>query len=180
MVDNKNRWENDFQTFLSSREQDVPRELKNNVTTWVHAELNPSAWKVFAKASIIHSMVGALTMLFCPQFGIKLTSSMGLMPYLMQFGEWACMFGCGVLFTGGSLLMISAILRTEEINVLRRHQILGLTSFVILSLSAFICLGADLIATMTLVWIIGAVIGGFAGLQIGWKIRSYAIARGRV
>ena len=90
------------------------------------------------------------------------------------------MLGCGVVFTGGSLLMVSAILRTEEIKVLRQHQILSLTSLATLSLSAFICLGADLIATMTLVWIIGAVIGGFSGLQIGWKIRSYAIARGRV
>jgi hypothetical protein len=143
----------------------------------VRAELNPSAFAVFTKTALIHAFVGGLTLLFCPQFGIKLTSSHGVMPYLMKFGEGFCMLGCGAVFTAMSLLVASIALRAEEVRALKRNWPLQLAILAMLSLGALLCLGGEILLTLGLIWAVGAIIGGAVSLEAGWAYRRHSAAR---
>ncbi len=111
----------------------------------------------------------------CPQFGLSLTSSRGLMPYLMEYGESVCMLGCGVLFMGLSFLVASLALRPEEVTVLRRNRVLQISLLALLSLGAFAGFGGEVAPALGMVWALGAIVGGSALLQFGWTIRRAAI-----
>ena len=154
-----------------------PNDVSNRFLRMIHQDLNPSALKVFGKTSLIHSVVGGFTLLFCPQFGLSYTSSMGLMPYLMKYGEGACMLSCGAVFTSLSLLVTAFLLRPEEVRVLEKNKVLQIGVLSTLSLGAMICLGGEVVFTLALVWMLGALLGGIASLELGWLFRRFQAIR---
>jgi hypothetical protein len=165
-------WENEFSEFLAVDPLPVPDAMSARVIDQVHQELHPSALRVFGKVLLIQVAVGLFTLLFCPQFGISLTSNMGIMPYLIKFGDNICMLGCGALFTALSLLVASFVLKPEEVRALKRHEVLQLVSLATLSLGAFVCVGGEVVLALGLVWLLGAVIGGALSLEGGWVLRQ--------
>ena len=74
-------WENDFAEFLATDSATISDAVSERVLERIHADLHPSAIKIFGKLSLIQFGVGLGSLLFCPQFGISLTSSLGLKPY---------------------------------------------------------------------------------------------------
>lgn len=165
----------EFREFMAQDRITVPKALTETVLNMIHSELNPSGASVFSKMLGIHLLVGFATLAMCPQFGISLTSSTGLMQYLMRFGESVCMLGCGTLFVGLSSFVASLALRPEEVNVLRRNRVLQVSLLATLSLGAFVALGGNVEPSMGMVWSLGAIVGGSALLQLGWSIRRAAI-----
>lgn len=163
----QSEWVKDFQEFLAVDALEAPSALSNKILSTVSDLLNPSPFMVFGKLSLIHFIVGFMTLLFCPQFGLSLTSSMGLMHYLMQFGKEVGMLGCGAFFIGTSLFAAAMILKPEEINVLRRGKLIQLASLSTLSFGAFIAFGAEIVIGLGLIWVLGAILGGAASLEIG-------------
>lgn len=164
-------WENDFREFLDADSSAPPAVLSDGVVKHVRAELNPSFWKILSKLALIQAASGAVSLLYCPQFGLSFTSGHGLMHYLMQYGATVCMVGCGALFTGLSLLVASLLLRPEEVRVLRSHRLLQATVISALSLGAFACAGATMVGGLALVWAGGAILGAITTLELGWSIR---------
>lgn len=171
-------WERDFAEFASVEPGAVPATLSSSILDRVRSDLHPSAFKVFGKTAAVHTLVGAGTLLFCPQFGLSFTSSHGLMHYLMQFGESVCMLGCGAFFTALSLLVASLVLRPEEVRALKERQVLQLAFLSTLSLGAFLCLGGEVVLSLGLIWTLGAIIGGAASLEAGWAYRRYSARKG--
>jgi hypothetical protein len=165
-------WAEEFQSFLSAPEEIPPKSLSSQLLEKVRRDLNPDAWLVFSKMTLVHLLVGTTTLLFCPQFGINLLPGMGLMALFMRFGETVCMVGCGAVFMGASALIASFLLRPEEVKVIRKNEILQIGILATLSIGAFICLGATIIFSLGLAWLFGSVIGGLATLELGWLIRS--------
>lgn len=165
-------WSRDFQDFTSLEVSHPPSSLSDKIIAKVRSDLSPSAFLVFSKMGFVHLLVGGLTLLYCPQFGLSVTSSMGLMPLLMKYGESVCMLGCGALFTGVSLLVVSLVLRPEEVRVLKEHQVLQLSLLTFLSLGAFICVGGEVVLSLGLIWALGAILGGSLSLELGWIYRS--------
>lgn len=163
--------------FMAVEPVSVPKAVETSVFSLIDEALHPSPLKVFVRVALIQFVVGSFTLLFCPQFGVSFLSSHGIMPFLMQFGESVCMLGCGAIFTSLSLLLVSFLLRPEEIRSLRRHEVLHLFSLSTLSLGALLCLGGEIVFTLGLVWLLGAMIGGAATLELGWFIRR-KIAQG--
>jgi hypothetical protein len=102
---------------------------------------------------------------------------MGLMPYLIKFGDSICMLGCGALFTGFSFFIASLALRPEEIRVFKQNEILQLVTIASLSLGAFLCVGGEVVASLGLIWIFGALIGGALSLEAGWTLRKNLLRR---
>ncbi len=173
----KNSWQSEFVDFISTDSASVPPTLTMRILGHVADDLNPSAFAVFRKISFIQFLVGTFTLLFCPQFGISLTSSQGLMPYLMKFGDSVCMLGCGALFTGLSFIIVSVALRPEEIRALKRNEVLQLVSLAALSLGSFVCVGGEIVITLGLVWALGAVLSAAVTLEAGWAMRKYFARR---
>ncbi len=173
----KHSWEAEFREFADSEAIAVPEAVSAQLFETVHEELNPKALSVFTKVVLFQAIVGFVSLLFCPQFGISLTSSLGIMPYLMKFGESVCMLGCGALFAGLSLMAASLFLRPEEVRALKQHEVLHLVSLATLSLGAFLCLGGEVVFTLGLVWLFGAVLGGVVSLETGWALRRVLAGR---
>jgi hypothetical protein len=169
------RLKEEFREFSSLEGISVPKNLSENIFKKIRADLNPPATMVFLKVTFIHLFVGLATLAFCPQFGVSFTSSMGLMTYLMQYGEAVCMMGCGALFIGASLLAASLLLRPEEVKVIHRNRILQITSLASLSVIVLSMMSGDVAITLGLVWMLGAIVGGAASLQVGWTIRRFAV-----
>lgn len=167
----KTNWESEFADFLMSEPVEVPHMITEMIISKIQNELNPSFLQVFIKISSIHLFVGLVTLLFCPQFDISITSQLGLVPYLMQFGHEVCTFGCGAIFVGISLLASSFYLKPEEVKVLKRYAFLQLLVLSSLSLGFFVALGAEVILSLGLIWLAGATIGGVLSLDVGWALR---------
>ncbi len=170
-IDSK-EWAEDFQIFLQSKESNPPPRVTEQIFLKVNGDLNPLSWAVFTKLTLVQACVGLVTLLFCPQFGISLFSGMGLTSVFMQLGETACMAACGGVFLGAGSFVGALILKPEEVKVIRRNKVLQLALLGSLSMGAFICLGAPVIMTLGLVWLLGSTLGGIATLELGWLIRS--------
>ena len=172
------RWEDDFREFLQAESREVPAALSESVRGSMHALLNPSPLRVFGKVLLIQFIIGTASLLICPQFGVSLGSGHGLMHYLMRFGSGVCMLGCGAIFTGASLFLAGTLLKTEEVRALRSHRFLHMASVATLSLGAFLCVGGEIVASLGIIWLAGAILGGLATLEAGWKLRRWSYERG--
>lgn len=170
-------WQTEFAQFSAAESAEVPEPLSIAILGRVEAELHPSPVRVFAKTASIHAVVGAITLLACPQFGVSYFGNHGLMHYLMQFGESMCMLGCGAFFTVFSLLVASLVLRPEEVRAFKGNEILQLASLVTLSIGAFAFAGGTVVLTLALIWSLGAILGGAISLEAGWAFRKIAIRR---
>ncbi|MBC7386164.1 MAG: hypothetical protein H7301_08410 [Cryobacterium sp.] len=164
-----------FLEFMGTGQAIVPKMLSESVLGRIQTQLNPSPFSVFVKLATIHFIVGFATLAMCPQFGISLTSSMGLMQYLMQYGESVCMLGCGTVFMGVSFLVASLVLRPEEVKVLRRNRVLQISVLASLSLGGIILAGGEVELPTGMAWALGTIIGGSSLLQIGWTMRRTVI-----
>lgn len=175
--ENSKRLAAEFREFESYEATPVPRSLTDSLLAQIRADLNPPATAVFVKVALIHFVVGLVTLAICPQFGLSLTSSHGLMPYLMRFGESVCMLGCGAFYMGSGLLIAALALKPEEVRVLRKNRVLQIATLTILSLGAFICFGGEVVASLGFAWALGALVGGSSLLQLGWMVRRLAVQR---
>ena len=173
-------WEADFVEFVSTELVDVPQSVERETLSAIARELRPSSLSVFGKVLAIHVVVGLITLSYCPQFGVGLTSGMGLMPFLMKFGESVCMLGCGALFLSFSLLAASLLLRTEEVRILKQNIVLQILSLSVLSIGTLLVAGAEVAAILALVWTGGALVGGVLSLEAGWTLRKYLLQRAAV
>lgn len=167
----KTNWESEFADFLLTEPMEIPQSLTDTVLQKIQRELNPSFLDIFLKISFIHFAVGFLTLLFCPQFDISITSQLGLVPYLMQFGHEVCTFGCGAIFVGVSVLASSFYLMPEEIKVLKKYVFLQIITLSTLSIGFFIALGAEIVLSLGMIWLSGATLGGILSLDLGWALR---------
>ncbi|MBY0472137.1 hypothetical protein K2X30_13300 [bacterium] len=164
-------WTQEFQEFMGADEAQVPKAVSDSILARVHKDLNPSSWLVFTKLSAIHTVMGFIMLLFCPQFGLGFTNDMGLMALFMRFGDQACMLGCGAVFMSGSALTASLVLRSEEIRVIRKTELLQISSLALLSMGVFICAGVGVVASLGAFWILGSILGGLGTFELGWALR---------
>lgn len=163
---------NEFLEFLSSKSISPPKEISQIILEKVSKDLNPTSISVFFKIGIIHLIVGSITLIFCPQFGLGFLSGMGIMHFFMSLGSVGCSILCGSLFLGFSALTISLILRPEEIRVLRRNEFFQISLLGLLSLLIFIILGEVIVPGLTMAWLLGGIMMGVFSLEAGWYLRK--------
>lgn len=162
----------DFHEFINEESIQPPKGVSDNILNMVEADLNPSAWNVFAKLSLIHFFSALLTLSICPQFGFRVFGSgTGLMEVFMNLGYYGCMVACGIFFLGTSFLIAVVTLQPQQIKIIRKHSWVQIVSLISLSLGAFIMLDAQIVFGFALAWIIGTLIGAFSVLELGWLVR---------
>lgn len=165
-------WLEDFQEFVNTESQMVPKEISEKVLRRVKKSLNPAWYFIFMKLFCVHLLTGTLSMGICNQFGMSpFNTGFSLSDYFMKFGHSTCMFFCGVLFVGGSILISSYIIRPEELRVLKRSAVVQSLSLGILSLSIFWLLGAEIALSIAILWMIGALIGGVSVSEVVFRLR---------
>lgn len=154
-------WLEDFQDFVRTEGSPVSPEASKAILERIHEELNPSPWIIFLKLLSIHAIIGTLSLAICNQFEMSpFETSFSLSEYMMKFGHSVCMASCGFIFISLTVALCRPLLRSEDFRVLKKNaalQVFGLSS---LSLVAFLAFGAEIIFTVGLLWLIGAMLGG--------------------
>lgn len=162
----------DFLDFLNPSDK-TTKEMDNRIIEFVSSELNPTHKKVFLKLVLIQSFIGFLTLIFCPQFEFSLTNNYELFHFFHHnFGEKICMSICGSIFIGSGAIFASYILNSAEIRKIRQTNGLYYVFISILALFSFLMLGAKVYLTMSIYWLIGAIIGGHVIFEINHFIKQ--------
>lgn len=169
----KTKLEKEFEEFLNESSDAGPSLSASSVLFQkVEGDLNPNSARVFGKLMGIHALVTVFTLSVCPQFGFRiLGEGMGLMHVFSALGEWGCLVACGSFFVGSSILAASFLLSRDEIRQIRRHRFLEVGSLTLLSLGFFFMLDLEIVLSLAAAWFVGALLGGQALLELGYRIR---------
>lgn len=161
-------WLEEFKEFVNSGEGvEVPTALSDQVLQYVHKSLNPSPWIVFSKLLGIHAVVGTLSLAVCDQFGLNpFNSGFSLSEYFMKFGHSVCMLLCGFLFISLTLVLGRLILPPEEIKIFKENVFVQIPILSALSLGAFMIFGAEVVLSIGLLWLLGAIVGGLVTARV--------------
>ena len=149
----------DYKNFLNSEDVAPPEELSNSILKRIQNDLKPSASVVFFKLLAIQGLIGTLTLLFCPQFGLSLTNNHELFHFFHRtFGELVCNAICGSIFIGSGAVFAGFLLKKSELS-LAFHSFV-LFSFLITgtALTILILFGAKLYLSAAVIWGAGAIV----------------------
>lgn len=161
----------DYAEFLSTQEAVPPTHLTEKVLKNVEGILSPSPFLVLGRLGVIVFVVGLLNLILCPQFGVGFVRESGLFEFFMLFGHHACKAFCGAFFLGSGLLLSTVILKIEDLKVLRHYRFLQVSALSSIALVFFVAAGGSVYFTAALYWFLGAILGGVACLEVGFRLR---------
>ena len=147
---------------------DLPSELSNSIKNNVRKDIKLTKLKISFLIIFMHCISALLVLSICPQMGVSIFIFDGLYWLFMKTGHHVCQFLCGFSFIASSICLNQLFLPKAFLNYLRYikyHQILWLTFS---SIVFFFFFGNASINIFSLIWIIGAVVGGslFARLPL--------------
>jgi hypothetical protein len=173
-IDGNQSIKEDFNKFLDTPSIIPPSHLSKKIHNRIQRDLNPPIWMVFGKLVLGHVIVGPISLTFCSQFGMGQSHHSGneFTKFVMSFGMETCMMVCGAIFLTFSLLAASLILRIEELRIIRKTRFLQVLGLGLLSIGAFVCMGRNLVFSLTMFWITGAAIGGIIAIEVTWWVRK--------
>lgn len=160
----KEIWMKEFNDFNNSSVADV--EVPAHLFAKIKSKIFPSPWKVFGKVSVIHGVVGFLSLGICNQFGLNpFNTSYSLSEWFMQIaGHHFCMIACGILFMATTYILANFFLSLEEFESIRNFESLQFSILSLASVAAFYFFGAELVGSFVVLWLIGAYIGGYLSI----------------
>lgn len=164
----------EFQQFISQKPEAVPAHLSDVIFKEVHADLDPSWSQIFVKVTLIHAVLGFLTLSICSQFGLQTFPVLDLMYAFMSVaGPKYCMAFCGAIFLSGSAFSFAMLLTRPELLKVRKTGVLQILILSILSLATLIFFGAEILLIPALLWLAGAIVAGVLSLELGIRVRSH-------
>ena len=165
--------EKDFQDFIITKGVNPSEKLSNKIRSYVKNDLNPSHKIVFSKLLGIQTLIGLLTMTFCPQFSLSLTNQFELFHYFHhQFGENICVAICGSIFIGSGAIFAVYLLKASEVRKIKESILQYYASISTIALLNFFLLGPETYLTLALYWLIGSTIGGLVMFETNRFIRK--------
>lgn len=162
----------EFEEFLSMPEVTPPAKMTEQVMTFVQAKLNPPIGWVIFKLTMIYALTGLIVLLFCPQFGIRLLAEHGLLHWFALLGAYGCELACGAVFLGSGTAVASLILRPEELRRIRPTRFVYFVSFGLLALVIFVGVGAEIVLSLAMAWLVGSIGGEAVAFELCWRLRA--------
>ena len=149
--------------------------IDQKILSDIHTRLHPKLSHLTAKIFLVHSLTAVITLSVCPQFGFKLFQlPINLMHSFMFLGLPLCNFLCGLFFTMTSMLVASVVLKRDEIRALRFKKILVSLFLILSSIGFFSIMNPNLFLEMSLLWLLGALIGIVFTLEVSSRILARA------
>ena len=170
----------EFDIFLRANAE-PPALLDCCVLSEIQKRLNPPISKAVSKLFVFNAAGSLTTLALCPQYGLSLTNSHGLMPYLMQIHPAFCFFVCGGLWMIVGQMLANLFLAWDERRVLSHYYWGAGFAFIIFSVLLFACIGTLTLDLWLLAWGFGAatVVGAFNFRLRGKVARAQVVALGR-
>ena len=173
-IQDKKIWQKEFIEFMKVDTNQA--FLPDGFFTKLKKRLFPNAWIVFSKVALIHLIFGFLSLGVCNQFGLNpFQTNFSLSDWFMKIGGHGfCMGLCGVLFMASTYIFSNLFLALEELESVKRHKWLQTGIFSLTSLAAFYFFGAQLALTITILWLLGAFLGGVISVEASYYFRTYS------
>lgn len=170
-----NKINKDFIQFKNSSDE-TSLELDEKIMTFVKNDLKVSHSKVFFKIVLVQSFIGALTMIFCPQFEMSLTNNYELFHFFHRnFGHTICMLICGSIFMGSGAIFAALLFKAPERKLILSSKFYYSLSLSALAVGVFYLLGANIFINALLFWLLGAFVSQVILFSIGTKIKNYLL-----
>ena len=153
----------DFLEFMEAEPVEPSLSISANIYKSVARDLKPVLWQVFIKFGVIQFSAAFLTLLVCPQFNIDLRLIGHDDAHLRALlGETGYMALCGAIFLSAGAAAAAAILRVDELKVIRRSEYIYLFSVSIFALIMFRYLGIPGQLMSYASWFAGAIVGSIS------------------
>ncbi|MGE5085756.1 MAG: hypothetical protein ACM3MG_05600 [Bacillota bacterium] len=147
----------DFESFINDSSESVGSSRILNKIQEEIAATAPKKSHVAIKLGGIHLVSSALTLMACPQFGVRLFfQGDGLMHYFMKVSPLFCQSFCGAFYLAVTFVLARILLHYDEWLVLMRSRVLTIGSVALISLGAFAMLGRGISWEAGVFWIFGA------------------------
>lgn len=155
---------------------EIPSYLSEKILNDIKNRLSPNLKTLLAKLFIVHLLTAIITLSICPQLGFQIFKSpINLMNIFMTFGTHFCDFACGTFFTATSIFIALFIFSRDELRVLKNHRTLTVLTLVLGSIGFFVIMNPQLFFELSLLWILGTILGASITLEIGAKLQLLAI-----
>lgn len=172
--ESQSSWNGDYLDFLSVEPQRPPSILTENLQTVVRKDLHPSVFVILTKLLPIQFFIGLLTLLVCPQFELSFLGNKKIFHFLLHnFGIYSCMAACGAFFIGSGAMVMSYLLKPEEIKAVRRAAFMHFPLLGLLSLFVFYFTTHQMFFDTAFIWWAGASLGGILSFYCGQKFRFW-------
>jgi Ca2+/Na+ antiporter len=149
----------------------IPNELNQKIMDHVRGKLHPNLTHLMLKFFIIHIIAGVFTLALCPQFGFTTFKlPFNLMNTFMVFGMAVCNFLCGVFFTATSVILSAFVLERDEVRALKYNKTLATLTIILTSFGFFSIMNPNVFLELSLLWLLGAVMGVIFTLEIGGRL----------
>jgi|GEM_PF-1947416 hypothetical protein len=150
----------DFESFSSVSEEAASSAVLGRIKNQI-AVSAPKMRNVAVKLGLIHLASSFLTLLACPQFGLRLFfKGHGLMHYFMQISETFCYAFCGAFYLAGTFVIARMALNYDEWLLVKKSRTLMIGSVAMISLGVFTMLSQEMSWELALIWLFGATLGG--------------------
>lgn len=149
--------------FVTAKSSAPPDCTCHNVQSKIHGLLNPPWYGVVPRVLIIHTLGTFLTLLICPQLGVKIIPGFdGLYALFMRGGESFCMAMCGLTIMGINVFLFLKFLAPEFNNHFKKYVFAYLANLTGLTILILGFLGGKIHwETQAPFWSLGAVLGGW-------------------
>jgi hypothetical protein len=166
--------EDDYNDFLNTTLVEPPSDLSNKVLGLIREKLDPRLLTLFSKLGLIQAIVGTLTLLICPQFGISFNDNDSLFLFFQNnFGHMGCMIACGVIFTSFSAIVSLIVLKRPEIKKIFKFQFFVFPIISMLFLTIFACVVQEFYLSVSLLWFTGALTGYLLTFDLGCWVSNH-------
>lgn len=167
---------------MNSPEISPPQHLSERVLQQVHRDLKVNTPWLMLKLLFLHSLVGAVTLIFCPQFTIGPVGE-GITTTLYALGRihpMLCAAFCGTVFLGSTALILALALRSSELVVVKRrswwiYSLLAAVSLVFFMLAGSV--GGSHGFTFVVTWFFAAIVSAWIIFQLGAWVRTKFLPR---
>lgn len=161
-----------YKEFSSPPESTAPKITYDKTYADLNHLIQPPMSLVGTKLLTAHLFVSTITLSLCSQFGLKfLGLRFNLYDVFMVFGHEVCMTLCGALFLGTTYLLLPWVFSKEELLKLKKHLVPSALGLIGLSLLVFALFDSHMTPMSVGLWVLGAMIGAYACLRAGAKIR---------
>lgn len=168
--------QNEFKEFTQETKTNGSEKNLLSILDQIQKSL-PSIPAVFGQLLLVHGFSSLLTLIACPQFGMRVffpAEAQSLMDVFMVLGHEACFFLCGVFYLGSSFLFAKWILSSDSFLVIKRSRFVMVMSLALLSLGFFRMWGDALSFELTFLWFLGAYLGASLSTREWWKYKMAA------
>ena len=147
----------DYCAFVAEGGECVSPLSNDAVLCYVRADLRRHHRQIFMKFLAVQAVMGLLTLLFCPQFDLSLTSNVELLHYFHHYyGASICALLCGAIFTAPGAICAAYMFTHDEVQTIKTAGSRYHLAIAALALLVFYVCGADVFSYTTLLWFVAA------------------------